>query len=583
MSIGKTLACLVVLAGMSAFGFEYDVSEPLIKPRCKGAEPGEWTLDRESAFAKAKAEGKCTILLLTGGWWCPFCHTLEKTVLVNEKWQSYVEERGFYLAEMDFPYRYDVPEGQEWKSWRPELGKGWGFKCWYMNPEYLAENGMAPEEGLDIIQNDYVLQGEIATANSQSFTMKTWDGSSEFTYKRVAYAVLVVYGPDGSELGRVDFPWYSTSKVTASEAQEFEIQAVEQILNGKCDLCEDPVGSAVDTSCANTYDGWLSDADGISGEATFRLGRRNSRGMVKVSGSVKIGGKKTRFRPVYAADVAEGVVLEKNGVVATVSFGSSGMEGTVVCDGVGHSVSGARRVPKTQFTPGMWNIVLKSDASSASPFARGYGTLNVNVRANGKVKVSGTLGDGKSVNLSARAIAGENGVFCVPVKASMYSRKGGFGFVLWFKDGKYLNATDIAPWIAAGKNSFSTGYSVATTLSPGVEAAEEEMDLSLMNVDYGEEISGRALLYDPSMDIVSVDGRKWKGTEATLFKAVCNQRTGVLKGTFVFFTGEDESRPKKVTAKFRGVVMGGSGYGTVVVRNAGSWAVKISACGSCGE
>ncbi len=580
------------MATFAACGFEYDVSEPLIEPRCKGAEPGEWTLDRETAFAKAKAEGKCTILMLTGSWWCPFCHTLEKTVLVGEKWQNYVKEQGFYLAEMDFPYRYDVPEGQEWKSWHTELGKGWGFKCWYMKPEYLAANGMTLEQGLDIIQNDYVVQGETATENAQSFTMKTWDGSTEFTYKRVAYAVLIVYDPDGNELGRVDFPWYSTSAVTPSEAQEFEIQSIEQILNGGCSICDDPADGEPDTSVANTYTGWVSGDDGIAGEATFKLGRMNSKGVVKVSGSVKIGGRKTSFKSTPVTDLSKSVSLEKNGAVATVVFGSTGMGGTVVVDGATYTLTGGRDVFKAkddasraraQKCPsGTWNVVLKPTSDASSAFSRGYGTLNVKFGSKGKVKVSGTLGDGTKVGVSAHAIVNDAGVCCVPVRADLYSRAGGVGFVLWFKDGKFLSATDVAPWVSAGKNEFEVGVDVVTTMSSGSGDVEEEMDLSLMNFDAEKDFPGTTVLVDPSTDVVEVDGRKWVGTEDTLFKATCNATTGVLKGTLTFFTG-DASRPRKVRGKFTGIVMGGSGYGTVVVRNVGSWAVKLSACGSCSD
>ena len=54
----KFLVCaLAAWAGAGALAYEYDVSEPKIRPQFKGAEAGVWTLDRAAAFAQAKAEG----------------------------------------------------------------------------------------------------------------------------------------------------------------------------------------------------------------------------------------------------------------------------------------------------------------------------------------------------------------------------------------------------------------------------------------------------------------------------------------------------------------------------------------------
>ena len=70
----------VSFAAICATAFEYNVTRPAICPRWSGAEVGEWTMDRETAFAKAKAEIAYTIVLFTGSWWCPYCETLEAKV-----------------------------------------------------------------------------------------------------------------------------------------------------------------------------------------------------------------------------------------------------------------------------------------------------------------------------------------------------------------------------------------------------------------------------------------------------------------------------------------------------------------------
>ena len=119
-----TLFFLLLIAGIATQAFEYDVREPTIKPQFSGAESGVWTLDWKTALVKAQSEGKYTLVLFTGSWWCPYCHTIEDLVLTSDAWRKYVQEKGFYLAELDYPYRYAVPEDQEWKSYYPFI-----FSC----------------------------------------------------------------------------------------------------------------------------------------------------------------------------------------------------------------------------------------------------------------------------------------------------------------------------------------------------------------------------------------------------------------------------------------------------------------------
>ena len=453
----KIAFCLMLAVGFSAQAYEYNVSEPSIKPQCKGAEQGVWTLDWNAAIEKAKSEGRYTLVLFTGSWWCPYCHTIEDLVLTTDLWKEYVRENGFYLAELDYSYRYAVPAGQEWKSYYPDATEGWGFKCWYMNPEYLAANGLTAEEGLKAIQDEYVYQVEMALPDATMFTMKTWDGASEITYGRIAYACIVVIGPDGNEVGRVDFPWHSKNSVTASEAQEFEIQSIEQIINGDCTLCGEIASGTPDTSVAQTYNGWLTDAaDGVVGTAEFKVGKASRGGVSKVTGYVTVNGRKTRFKAASVTSFAEPVELAAGTASAVLRFGASSFEGTVKGDFGTCAVSGGRDLFKArdaesvarrvQTPVGSWSLVVKSSDSTVSPFARGYGTLNVTVKQNGRATVKGTLGDGTKVSVQTKALVGDDGMCCVPVRADLYSRKGGLGFVMWFKNKRLFSVI--------GKSSF---------------------------------------------------------------------------------------------------------------------------------
>jgi len=592
----KLVACLALAAGFSACAYEYDVREPSIKPQYKGARQGVWTLDWEAALAKAKAEGKCTLVLFTGSWWCPYCHTIEDTVLTGDKWRAYVAEKGFYLAELDYSYRYAVPEGQEWKSYYPDATEGWGFKCWYMNPDFLSENGIAVEQGLQLIQKEYLYQGEMALPGAAQFTMKTWDGSGEITYGRIAYAAIVVIGPDGVELGRVDFPWYNTKNVTPSEAQEFEIQSIEKILNGECTLCGDTITGTPDVSAAQVYTGWLVDADGGTvGMAEFRTSRRNSKGIVRVSGNVSVNGARKSFKTVavQADSFKEPVEFANSDVTASVQFGQNGMKGTVEGDFGKLALSGGRDVFKARdpessasaakCPSGVWNLVVKSSDASASPFAGGYGTLSAQIKAKGAVSIKGTLGDGTKFSAKSKAIIGEKGISCVPVRADLYGKKGGLGFVVWFKEGRLFSAEDISKWVAAGKNgSFETAVGILSTTSPGAGSVDGEVDFVMSGFDDSTLIKGRPVVVDPTSDIVEVKKLGWKGTEQTRFAARCSAKTGELSGSMVFYTGTDRALSKE-KATFSGIVMGGTGYGSVLVKGVGSWAAKLTACGSCSD
>ncbi len=594
MKLKKIMLGIAASVATLAQAYEYDVCEPQIMPQCKGATQGAWTLDWEAALAKAKSEGKCTLVLFTGSWWCPYCHTIEDLVLTSKKWQDYVAEKGFYLAELDYSYRYAVPEGQEWKSYYPDATEGWGFKCWYMNPEFLAANNITTNEGLQLIEKEYKYQGEMALPGAAQFTMKTWDGSDQFTYGRIAYACIVVIGPDGAELGRVDFPWHSKASVTASEAQEFEIQSIEKILNGECTLCGDVVTGVPDVSKAQKYLGWLVDAEGGTvGKAEFKTGRANAKGLSKVSGKVVVNGRSVTFKSVDVASFDEPVAFERSGVKAEVRFGANGIEGFASgefgsCEIAGgrdvFSAKDADAVAKAKRCPsGTWSLVVKTADASVSPFSAGYGALSLRIGSRGSTTVKGYLGDGTKVSVSTKAIVGEDGISCVPVRADLYGKKGGLGFVAWFKDGRLFSVENVSQWVADGRNGkFAAEVGVLSTTSSGYGSVEPELDFTLSGIGEGDEINGRPVVVDPTYDFVEVKGLKWRGTEATMFSARCYDKSGLLDGSMVFYTGSAK-KPRKVKGSFKGIVMGGAGYGTVVVGGVGSWAVKITACGSCSD
>ncbi len=596
------------LAASALPAFEYNVRMPSddLKPTFHAADtkPGVWTLAVEDAISKAKANGKYTILMNTGSWWCPYCQTLEELVLTSDAWKSYVAENGFYLAMMDFPYRTHVSEDQTWKSYHPELGDGWGFKCWLMNPVYLSEIGLSPDEGLAAIMSEYEMQAGYALASGAPITIKRWDTQQDFTYNKLGYPTLIVIGPDGKVAGRGGFPWWNAGSVTQREAQEYVIQMLERIIVGECEICQDEAHSVVDVSKSHKYNGWLVGSDGaLAGTLDIWTSRYNGRTKsIKARVKAAIAGSKISFRSVEVPvpgclvcgdDVTLGTVeVEKDGCRAVITIGADGLTGSFSQGDESFTVKGGcnlfnerdaqSRAIAAACPVGTWSIVIKNaEAEMPSPFARGYGVLAMEVKPTGRVRFSGVMGDGTRVSYSSQIVLGSDGIACAPFAARLYGNKGGLSFAVWFKDGKLFSVESVSKWVAAGRNPFDAAVDVQSTMSAGIGVVPAEMDLVIK--DSPEEISGQPLSDDQSSDIVNVSGKRWSGTDVTNFKASCTGRSGLLNGSMTFRVLNDRGVEKKVRGTFKGIVMGGAGYGTVIVKGVGTWAVKIAACGSCSD
>ena len=126
----KRISLSAVACGIAALSLQAaNVKRPEgPAPRWSGAEPLQWTMDYKSALAQAKAEGRWTLMLYTGSWWCPWCQPLEEKVFVSDAWKDYAAGHGFYEVEMDFPNR-----------------AGTGYFCWLWDSSYQSDNGLTPE------------------------------------------------------------------------------------------------------------------------------------------------------------------------------------------------------------------------------------------------------------------------------------------------------------------------------------------------------------------------------------------------------------------------------------------------------
>ena len=595
-------AALFVFAvsSLAVLGYDYKVSRPSneLRPQWSGARAGVWTMDYVAAAAKAKANGKLHIMMFTGSWWCPYCQNFENKVLLSDAWKNFIAEKGCYISMLDYPYRFPVETDQLYKSKYPGKGDGWGFLCWLYDDDYLAENNLTPTDAFKAIQRMYEKQGELADPNAEQFTMNTWDGSSTFTYGKVAYPMLVVYLPDGTEAGRL-LAQSNIYRMSAEEAQSYVISQLEEIvssaLDGQCGLCTDPEADECGFTGARAqrYLGWLSDADGVVGQVEVRTSKMSRKGLIKVKTAVSMGGHTVRME-AYTSDGCSAVQAVKRGApdIANLKIGAYGLSGSYTDGKAEYQVTGARDVfPEKSGDPevvarqealkkGVWGLVMKPKASE-NPLLGGFGTMTVDVRAKGKVRVKGRLGDGTSVDVSGRIIAGDEGVSCLPVVANLYSgKRGGFGCLLWFRNGWLINVTGVSPWRSIRKDVVTTlSWSPVYTALPGPGTVADEMEL-LFNTP-PESLKGLPLVKDPEADTIRVNGTKWRGTDQSSFNARFSAKTSVFSGTMVFYSQRANGNVVKNLASVYGVALGGTGYGTVSIKHIGNWAVKVSACAAC--
>lgn len=598
---GGVFAAIVSLAAFCATAFEYTVTRPTICPRWSGAAVGEWTMDREAAFAKAKAEYAYTIVLFTGSWWCPICQTCESKVLTSQAWADYVAKEGYYLVEYDYPYRFPVPEGQEWKGTSP-LGDGWGFQCWLYDADYLAQGGLTAEDGLAAIQKMYDYQDALALPGSTVDVIGRLGGGTMDLHK-IAYPSMVLFRPDGSEVGRLEFPrpWYQASAVSDEDAINFIIGGLEFLrIEDECGLFENPTEGGLLGTEAMQYQGWIADRDtgNVVGTVVLKSAKANRKtGLSKLTATITMqNGAKVKLTGTAETPSTNKVfTLKSASGSASVKLGANGLVGFyTVPEGKVYSIQGARDVFKAKdaaakaaagtVATGTWPVALFTEDDGGSDFARGVSALSATVDKKGKVKIVGTLGDGTKANAKAQAVVGENGVVCVPVVASLYSKKGGYSLLLTFNGGKLAAVSNMSPW-KANKNpaTFTAKWKDAVKFAavPGEVPFATDMTLSITGFDAVTSIDGCTVDINPNASTVSASGSKWTGPKGiTDLKVTYKGKTLEFKGALNVYVTDANGKAKKIKGTLTGVVVEGVPYGTLFIKNVGTWAVEFaSGCG----
>ena len=268
--------------------YPYKFGPSALVPKWSETNVGEWTFNYEGALAKAKAEGKYTLLLFAGFWWCPHCQALDE-ILVKDEFKSYVAGQGYYLAALDFPFR-----------------DGHSMWTWLWDPAYRAANGIGdwtPQQ----IADEYVKRFEfqdlmhapdgITTTNNNVLVEISADGSTTnlavyaenptTVYRRIGFPTIVVISPDGEEIGRFEY----SLTTDPEEGLSCVIGNIETIkAAGRGDLFANPGAGGIEGAAAQTYDAVLMDSNGgPAGTATFKTAKRDRvSGIIKVTGSVQM-------------------------------------------------------------------------------------------------------------------------------------------------------------------------------------------------------------------------------------------------------------------------------------------------------
>ena len=330
---------------------------------------------------------------------------------------------------------------------------------------------------------------------------------------------------------------------------------------------------------ASEYNGYLYDekSGAVKGTIQVKVGKPGKKdGKASVKATVVVGTKKVTLK---AKDKGKAVIAKDSpteielagGEACEIALGAEGLAGYYGA----YQIDGARNffTSKNKDEVAVVNAVLSKWLGSFMVIWEG-GSLSVSIAAKGKVKVSGTLADGKTkVSVSTALLVGEEWS-CVSVAA----QKANLAFVLWLShDGKTIGAEGFGADVLVGK---------AGVLADG----------AAFHVDAGEfaSVFGQAMLpYLPDGVPVAQKGTKWtlpKAGKITMRKGVIDDskagdnqcglkltykaKEGTFKGTFKVYS-ESNGKLKTTTVNVTGFMLNGVGYGTATIKGKGSVAVTI--------
>ena len=351
----------------------------------------------------------------------------------------------------------------------------------------------------------------------------------------------------------------------------------------------------------SVYIGWLTDDSGnIVGSVTVTAAKgKNGVSNTKVVVQL-LGEKKVTLKGTVDANG------NGNGDLAGIKLGANGLTGTLKVNGAVYTADGARDVNKTKKDAGqsalkalkdkVWTVVLGPRAGD-SAFANGYLGFSVTMGNKGKAKVKGVLPSGAKVSANGQTIVGETG-FCVPV---VCSKKDSVGFLLWLDlDGNAIDVTSVSDWKSTSNKDATFTVPVEVETFDALAPLSGTVPFIVSPDDVPAALTGVLADFLPVEEPIKANGGKWelakpavvkykkgafdqaaydKGvaqgkTNAGSLKLRYTQKDGSFKGSFKLYQLQGD-KLKKHSVNVNGVVAGGVGYGSALIKKIGSMPVEI--------
>ncbi|MBQ6011326.1 MAG: InlB B-repeat-containing protein [Kiritimatiellae bacterium] len=364
-----------------------------------------------------------------------------------------------------------------------------------------------------------------------------------------------------------------------------------------------------DFASAHAYDGYLlDDGENVVGTIQLKASRGKYRkaeeetNVTATATIVLLGEGKIRLKGTLGEDLSGTLTPTKSSDERelSVTLGGSGMDGSFD----DYTVVGVRDIlgKKTYLDrtcalaagdnwKGNYVVVLKADSDESS-LGNGYAGLSVQVKANGKGRVTGTMPDGTKVAYTGRLEISDESC-SLPVVVPLHRGKmGGFGFLLTFSDASGVSADRVSSW----RNT-----TVPFTSALQVEGAERVAGVSsdlVFALEDAFDIEGIDDSLLPSDVPVKVSGTRWQTPKADRVKFVAKDAAyealtergnpsgltlaakpgqGTFRGRFKVFAVTEAGKSKKYTATVNGAVLDGAGYGTATIKKAGAVPVTVRA------
>lgn len=159
---------------------------------------GEWTMDLDAALAK---KDSYTLVLASGVLWCPYCKSLESTVLNNSKFTAWAKEKKVNLVLLDNPRRSKTDDIANSVVGKTADGEP---------PTLLRYAEASGVSGAAYLSRKMITTGSVTTASTAEWVLER---NHDILYKggklcapeglRTGYPTFILVKSDGTAAGRL--------------------------------------------------------------------------------------------------------------------------------------------------------------------------------------------------------------------------------------------------------------------------------------------------------------------------------------------------------------------------------------------